>query len=106
MRSTVPPGTSGEWRLERFELLTSDGPDERPPWARDAPGTYTRLIHRDVLFMTEREDERVDASLGLKIAITDNLLIQPKATLTRNWSNIALYDYERWSASAALRYEF
>ena len=57
MRSTVPPGTSGEWRLERFELLASDGPDERPPWARDAPGTYTRLIHRDVLFMTDLHAE-------------------------------------------------
>ena len=60
----------------------------------------------DTLFLTEREDERVDASVGIKIAITDNLLFQPRATFTRNWSNIALYDYERWSASAALRFEF
>ena len=60
----------------------------------------------DTLFLTEREDERVDASVGVKIAITDNLLFQPRATFTRNWSNIALYDYERWSASAALRFEF
>lgn len=60
----------------------------------------------DVLFTVEREDERLDASLGLKIAITDTLIFQPQATLTRNWSNIALYDYERWTASAALRFEF
>ncbi|NCP19156.1 MAG: tetratricopeptide repeat protein [Erythrobacter sp.] len=65
-----------------------------------------RYDARDILFMVEREDERLDASLGLKVAITDNLLFQPRATVTRNWSNIALYDYERWSASAALRFEF
>ncbi len=79
---------------ERIALIGGLGFDLR---RYDAP---------DILFMTKREDERVDASLGLKIAITDNLLFQPRATFTRNWSNIALYDYERWSASAALRFEF
>ncbi len=44
--------------------------------------------------------------LAARTALLDNLLFQPRATFTRNWSNIALYDYERWSTSATLRFEF
>lgn len=79
---------------DRIALIAGAGLDLR---RYDAP---------DVLFMAEREDERLDASLGVKVALTDNLLFQPRATITRNWSNIPLYDYERWSISAALRFEF
>jgi hypothetical protein len=60
----------------------------------------------DPLFLTEREDERLDLQAGLKFAITDNLFLQPRATYTRNWSNIALFDFERWTASIGARLEF
>ena len=60
----------------------------------------------DTLFLTEREDERLDLTAGLKFALTDNLIAQPRASFSRNWSNIALYDYERWTVSATLRLEF
>ena len=60
----------------------------------------------DTLFLTEREDERVDLSAGIKIALTDAVFFTPRATYTRNFSNIAIYDYERWTASAGLRFEF
>lgn len=60
----------------------------------------------DALFLVEREDDRVDLAAGVKFALTDRIFIQPRATYTRNWSNIALYDYERWTVSAALRFEF
>lgn len=60
----------------------------------------------DALFLVEREDERFDATLGLKYALTDRFHVQPRATYSRNWSNIPLYDYERWTASVALRFEF
>lgn len=60
----------------------------------------------DALFLVEREDERFDAQIGVKVALTDNLFFQPRATYTRNWSNIPLYDYDRWVASAGLRFEF
>lgn len=60
----------------------------------------------DALFLTRRKDERVDLTAGVKVALTDALFFQPRATWSRNWSNIALYDYERWTVSAGLRLEF
>jgi tetratricopeptide (TPR) repeat protein len=60
----------------------------------------------DPLFLTEREDERLDLSAGLKIALTQRLFLQPTATYSRNWSNIALFDFERWTASIGARFEF
>ncbi len=60
----------------------------------------------DPLFLVERSDERFDAQAGLKVSLTDQIFLQPRVTYTRNWSNIALYDYDRWTASAGLRFEF
>lgn len=65
-----------------------------------------RYDQADVLFLTKRNDERIDLTAGVKFALTDRLFFQPRATWTRNWSNIALYDYERWTVSAGLRLEF
>jgi len=60
----------------------------------------------DALFLTERNDERLDIQAGLKIQLVGSLLVQPRVSYTRNWSNIPLYDYDRWTASAGLRFEF
>jgi len=60
----------------------------------------------DPLFLVKREDERLDLSAGLKVAIVDRLFLQPTATYSRNWSNIALFDFERWTASVGARFEF
>ncbi len=60
----------------------------------------------DALFLVEREDERVDLQAGLKVALIDGLFLQPRASWTRNWSNIPLYDYDRWTVSAGIRFEF
>ena len=60
----------------------------------------------DPLFLTARKDERFDARLGIKLALTDSLFLQPRASYSRNWSNIPLYDHERWTVSAAIRFEF
>lgn len=60
----------------------------------------------DPLFLTEREDERLDLRAGLKVAIVDRLFLQPTATYTRNWSNIPLFDFERWTVSVGARFEF
>ncbi|MXO87322.1 DUF560 domain-containing protein [Altererythrobacter aestuarii] len=60
----------------------------------------------DALFLVERSDERLDAQLGVKLALTGNLYFQPRATYTRNWSNIALYDYDRYTLTAGIRLEF
>jgi tetratricopeptide (TPR) repeat protein len=65
-----------------------------------------RYDQADPLFLTERADERLDLQAGLKIAVLDHLFLQPRASYTRNWSNIALYDYERWTVSVGARLEF
>ena len=60
----------------------------------------------DALFLTQREDERLDLQAGLKFAVLDKLFLQPRATYTRNWSNIALFDFDRWTVSVGARFEF
>ncbi len=65
-----------------------------------------RYDQADSLFLIKRKDERIDLSAGVKVAILPNLFLQPRVTYARNWSNIALYDHQRWTASAGLRLEF
>ena len=60
----------------------------------------------DPLFLTAREDEQLDANIGLKVRLAGNVYARPRVTYTRNWSNIALYDYERFTASLGIRAEF
>ncbi|RYY22630.1 MAG: DUF560 domain-containing protein [Sphingomonadales bacterium] len=58
------------------------------------------------LFLKSRDDTQVDASLSLRIKLTDAIALRPRVTYTRNFSNIALYDYARVTGSAGLRFEF
>lgn len=60
----------------------------------------------DPLFLDKRKDEQLDASLGLKFKITDETYVRPQVTYTRNWSNIALNDYDRVTANIGIRREF
>ncbi|CAH0497775.1 porin family protein [Novosphingobium sp. CECT 9465] len=65
-----------------------------------------RYDRADLLFMRKRHDERLDLTAAVKIAVVPGLFFQPKATWSRNWSNIALYDHERWTVQAGARFEF
>lgn len=65
-----------------------------------------RYDRADLLFMRKRHDERLDLTAAVKVAVLPRLFIQPKATWSRNWSNIALYDHERWTVQAGARFEF
>lgn len=67
---------------------------------------YRNHDSADPLFLRGREDLRLDASLGLRVLLTDRLSVRPRVTYTRNESNLSLYDYDRWTASAGLRFEF
>lgn len=60
----------------------------------------------DPLFLARRKDERIDLQAGLKVAVLDRLFLQPTATYSRNWSNIALFDFERWTIAVGARFEF
>ncbi len=53
----LPPGTSGEWTLETFEVRPQPGVDTRPECFRSAPGRYTRLRHGGTVYMTDLYDE-------------------------------------------------
>ena len=61
---------------------------------------------RDPLFLADRRDTQVDASLGLRFIVMRAISLRPRVTYTRNFSNIDLYDYSRVTASLALRAEF
>lgn len=80
--------------VQRLAFVAGAGFDLR---RHDAP---------DPLFLTDREDERLDLQAGLKFAVLDQLFLQPRATYTRNWSNIALFDFDRWTVSIGARFEF
>jgi hypothetical protein len=69
-------------------------------------GNLRRYDAQDVLFMVKRHDERIDVSAGLKYLIADNIYIRPRVTYSRNFSNIPLYDFDRWTASVGVRFEF
>ena len=60
----------------------------------------------DPLFLAERKDTQIDGTLGLRYALGKGLSLRPRVTYTRNFSNIALNDYERVTASVAVRFEF
>lgn len=60
----------------------------------------------DALFLTRRHDERVDVSAGIKYLVAKSIYLRPRVTYTRNFSNIPLYDHERWTASMGVRFEF
>lgn len=67
---------------------------------------YRNHDGQDPLFLTGRRDWRLDASIGLRMLLSDRLSVRPRVTWTRNDSNLKLYDYDRVTASAALRFEF
>ena len=60
----------------------------------------------DALFLVDRHDERIDVSAGLKLLLANRLTVRPRVTYSRNFSNIAIYDYQRVTGSLGARYEF
>ncbi len=61
---------------------------------------------KDPLFTKGRRDTQFDASFSLRAIVADGLTLRPRVTYTRNKSNLALYDYDRFTASISLRKEF
>ena len=64
----------------------------------------------DPLFLVQRDDRQVDVALGLRIPLGDwgrsKVSVRPVVSYTSNDSNIALYKYDRVTASVSLRAEF
>ncbi len=60
----------------------------------------------DPLFLAGRRDWQLDTSLGLRAVVARGLSVGPRVSWTRNESNHQLYDYDRLTASVAVRAEF
>jgi tetratricopeptide (TPR) repeat protein len=65
-----------------------------------------RYDANDALFLVKRHDERIDVSAGLKYQLSDKISVRPRVTYARNFSNIPIYDYQRVTVSAGVRFEF
>ena len=60
----------------------------------------------DPLFLKGRRDTQLDTSVSLRAIIAKGLILRPRVSYTRNESNLALYKYDRFTASISLRKEF
>lgn len=94
-----------------YWLLSGQAGLEQPLSDRFAATGGIGVEHRqyddaDPLFLQGRRDTQFDASLGLRAIIARGLSVRPRVTYTRNKSNLALYDYDRVTASISIRKEF
>jgi len=69
-------------------------------------GELRRYDDADPLFLKKRKDEELSGSFGVKYLLTGLVYLRPRVTYTRNFSNIGLCDYSRWTASLGVRVEF
>ena len=94
-----------------FAFVQGNAATELPIAQRVALTGSLGVEHRayrgtDPPFLNGRLDTQVDASIGIRFALTRAVSLRPRATYTRNFSNFALYDYERATVSLSLRGEF
>jgi tetratricopeptide (TPR) repeat protein len=94
-----------------YWLATGQAGVEQPLSDRFSLAAGVSAEHRgydgaDPLFSKDRRDTQFDASLSLRAIIAKGLILRPRVTYTRNASNLALYDYDRFTASISLRKEF
>lgn len=66
-------------------------------------GDYDR---QNAAFQTTRDDEQVDATLGLTWRLPNSWTVRPQLMYVRNRSNIPIYAYERTDVSITLRRDF
>lgn len=60
----------------------------------------------DPLFLKSRRDDQFDIGAGVRYRIAQRVTLSPEVTYTHNNSNIALYAYDRYTASLSVRSEF
>jgi hypothetical protein len=94
-----------------YRFLAFQGATELPLTPKLALVSGVSIERRDYrgtdpLFLRGRDDTQLDATLGVRLALTKGVSVRPRVTLTRNYSDIALNDYSRITASAGLRIEF
>jgi tetratricopeptide (TPR) repeat protein len=80
--------------LESLDLFASVG-GQRGDYARE-----------NAAFQVTREDEQLDAVVGLAWRLSRAWSLRPQVLYVRNDSNIPIYSYKRTDASLTLRYDF
>lgn len=87
--------TGAHWKLAQSMTLFADATFEQRRYGGAEP-----------FFLETRRDEQASLTLGMHYAVAKDWRVTPQVGLTRNRSNIPLYDYSRSVASVALRREF
>jgi tetratricopeptide (TPR) repeat protein len=67
---------------------------------------YRRYNGTDPLFLVQREDNQLDARLGLAYVFAPSWTLTPQVAYTYNFSNIELNQFDRTVASVSLRRDF
>ncbi|MDO8598399.1 MAG: outer membrane beta-barrel protein, partial [Sulfuricaulis sp.] len=79
-----------------------------PRWAASVGGGYQASRYQDIdtLFTTTRWDDYYAFNATLGYALTRNLSLRGEAVLSKNHSNLELYEYQRNMIGFKLRYDF
>jgi len=79
-----------------------------PKWAASAGASYqeSRYQAQDALFSTMRRDDYYAFNATLSYALTRTLSLRGEALLSKNDSNIALFEYKRNMVAFKVRYDF
>jgi len=67
---------------------------------------YRRYDGIEPLFLVRREDNQVDARLGLAYLVAPSWTLTPQVAYTYNFSNVQLNEYDRAVASISIRRDF
>ena len=78
------------------------------PWSAFGSASYEQREYggTEPLFLVTREDEQTDASIGLSYLWRSGMTLRLQLSHTENSSNVALNDFKRTVASAAVRFNF
>ncbi len=60
----------------------------------------------NIAFNEKREDKQYDAAAGVSWRVNDAWSVRPQVSITKNKSNIAIYQYDRKDASVTVRWDF
>ncbi len=79
-----------------------------PKWAASAGASYqeSRYQAQDTTFSTTRRDDYYALNATLSYALTRNLSLRGEALLSKNVSNIELFEYRRNVIAFKVRYDF
>ena len=91
-----------------WSLRAAVGVTPAAKWALSAGVTVQRSDYeaQDPLFATTRRDKYYAADLTASYAVKRNLSVRGELLLSKNDSNIALFEYQRETLAVKVRYEF